>query len=100
MQPVKRVEIVTVAVERQGLVQKLKEIGITGYTILPTVEGFGDRGLRAGDELTDVFKNIYVLVACSEEQARAIAEAVRPILRKFGGICLVSDATSVRPTGR
>ncbi len=96
MDPVKRVEIVTVSVEIPKLKELLQKLGVPGYTILPHAEGFGDRGERAGDDLTGVTRNSYVLVACDEEMARRLAEAVRPILRRFGGVCLIGDAFSVR----
>jgi hypothetical protein len=32
------------------------------------------------------------LIACSEDQAQRIVEIVRPVLKRYGGICLVSDA--------
>jgi hypothetical protein len=28
---------------------------------------------------------------CSEEQVPPLVEAIRPILKKFGGMCLVTD---------
>ncbi|MDK2972063.1 MAG: hypothetical protein PWP23_1818 [Candidatus Sumerlaeota bacterium] len=96
MESVKRVEIVTVAVERAALLAALERAGAPGYTVLRHAEGFGNRGHRGADELTDVFENVYVLVACTQDVAERIAAAVRPILNKFGGVCLISDAQSVR----
>ena len=54
--------------------------------------GIGDRGARMGDQLSDVLKNSYVLTACPDEQLQPLVEAIRPLLKRFGGICLVSDA--------
>jgi nitrogen regulatory protein PII len=97
MESVKRVEIVTVAVQRPALLAALEKAGVPGYTVVRHAEGFGDRGRREADELTDVFENVYVLVACPPEVAERVAAAVRPILRRFGGICLVSDASILKP---
>ncbi|MBX3730440.1 MAG: DUF190 domain-containing protein [Candidatus Sumerlaeia bacterium] len=96
MDPVKRVEIVTVAVAKPRLLEALERAGVPGYTILRAAEGYGDRGRRMADEVTAVFENMYVLVACSPEQAERVTVAVRPILERFGGICLISDATSIK----
>jgi hypothetical protein len=30
--------------------------------------------------------------SCSEAEATRIIEAMRPMLKRFGGVCLVSDA--------
>lgn len=92
MKTVKRIEIVTDALELQPLLKALEGVGVSGYTVIPNVVGKGERGLRQGDELTGVFQNSYVLAACPEEILPRVLEVVRPILRQFGGVCLVSDA--------
>lgn len=92
MKPVRRVEIVTDSLELPRVLEAVEKAGVSGYTVIRDVIGKGARGVRAGDELTDVFKNSYVMTACSDEQARQIAEAIRPILKKYGGICLVWEA--------
>lgn len=92
MQTVKRIEIVVDALEVPDLIRRLEAAGATGYTVIRDATGKGERGLRDGGELTGVFKNSYVLTACPPEQAEKIVEAVRPILKLRGGVCLVSDA--------
>lgn len=89
---VKKIEIVADAVGLPEILRLLDAKGASGYTVIKDATGKGERGLRSGDELSDVFKNAYVLTACPPEQAREIVEAVRPILKRLGGICLVSDA--------
>ncbi|NJM10521.1 MAG: transcriptional regulator [Synechococcaceae cyanobacterium SM1_2_3] len=92
MQPVKRIEIIMDFPELAKIVKILDGLGISGYTVIRDVTGSGDRGLRSGDELTDVFKNSYVMTACPEEKMQEIVDAIRPLLKRFGGICLVTDA--------
>jgi nitrogen regulatory protein PII len=92
MKPIKKIEIVTDALELQKVVKLLEESGLSGYTVIREVTGKGGRGVRADDELTGVFKNCYVMTACEEEQVSRVIEAIRPVLKRFGGICLVSDA--------
>ena len=92
MQPVKRIEIILDFQDLAKIVKILNNLGISGYTVIRDVTGSGDRGLRPGDELTDVFKNSYIMTACPEEKMQEIVEAIRPLLKRFGGICLVSDA--------
>ena len=38
------------------------------------------------------FRNVYIVIACSPERCTRIVEAIRPFLRRYGGMCLVSDA--------
>ena len=91
MTPMKRVEIVIDALEMSAVCTALDQVGVSGYTIIREVTGKGDRGDRSGDDLTGALKNGYIFCACTEPQARAIAEAVRGILRRFGGVCLITD---------
>ena len=92
MQPVKRIEIVADSVELPEIVALVERAGASGYTVIRDVQGQGGRGLRANDTVTDVFKNSYILVACPPDVATRIIEQVRPLLKHYGGICLVSDA--------
>lgn len=92
MRAVKRLEIVIDALQLGRLRSALDQAGLSGYTVLPTAHGRGERGVRGGDELTDALKNAYVLAACAPEQLEQVVEAVRPMLKRFGGVCLVSDA--------
>lgn len=92
MKAVKRVEIVTEALEMREVCEVLEAHGISGYTIIRDVVGKGERGVQSGDELTDVFKNSYLLTTCPAEKLQEVVEAVRPLLKRRGGVCLVSDA--------
>jgi nitrogen regulatory protein PII len=91
MTPMKRVEVVLDAHELSAVCVVLDQAGVTGYTIIREVTGKGDRGDRGGDALTGTLKNGYILCACNEAQARAVVEAVRPLLTRLGGVCLVTD---------
>lgn len=92
MRPVKRIEIVIDSLELRKLLKNLEQVGVSGYTVIQDAAGMGDRGVRAGDQLSDVLKNSYVITACPEEQLQPLIDAIRPLLKRFGGICLVSDA--------
>ncbi|MDH3445097.1 MAG: transcriptional regulator [Deltaproteobacteria bacterium] len=95
MQAAKKVEIICDSVEVKNVIKILESNGISGYTIIRDVIGKGGRGMRAADDLTDVFKNSWILTVCSPEQVGQLVEAIRPILKKFGGICLVTDTNYV-----
>ena len=92
MQAVKRVEIVTDTLELDRVLKLLDQVGVSGYTVVRNAEGKGHRGVRSGDDVTRVFQNSYVLTACTAAQVEQVVAAVRPVLRRVGGICLVSDA--------
>ncbi len=92
MMPVKRIEIIIDELELPTLLNLLDEAGMSGYTVIKDATGKGDRGVRGGGDLTRVFANSYVLTACPAEKLDLIVETIRPILKKRGGVCLVSEA--------
>lgn len=95
MKPVKRVEIVVEAAEINHFLDLLKRVGVSAYSIIRHVGGRGERGERRPDEYVYELENVYFIVACDEAQAEALVAAVRPMLVKTGGMCLVSDAVWV-----
>ena len=92
MQAVKRIEIITDTLEMREVCRVLDRLAVSGYSVIRDVTGRGERGVQSGDDLTDVFKNSMVVLACPPERLAEIVEAIRPILKRRGGICLVSDA--------
>ncbi len=95
MEPVKKIEIITNSVELRKVLEFLERVGVPGYTVIRNVIGKGDRGTASDDIEVTVLSNVYVMTVCTEEQVNEVAEAMRPILKRFGGVCLVSDAQSV-----
>ncbi|MEQ1923554.1 MAG: P-II family nitrogen regulator [Pyrinomonadaceae bacterium] len=92
MIPVKKIEIIVDELAVPKVLKLLEDAGVSGYTVIKDATGKGERGLRDGDELTGVFANSYVVTACPSESVSLIVESVRPILKKHGGVCLVSEA--------
>lgn len=90
MKAVKRIEIVIEEIELENVIDELDRIGVVGYTIVPRAGGRGERGVRY--ESVQGLGNVLMTIACDEQQADLVIEAIRPILRRYGGICLVSDA--------
>jgi len=93
-QAVKRIEIVLLQDALADVTARLDSLGVSGYSIIGEVLGRGERGLRAGIGL-GVFQYQYLLIACEEAQVGPITEMVGPYLRRFGGLCLVTEALRV-----
>jgi nitrogen regulatory protein P-II 1 len=91
MNAMKRLEIVIDKPHLPALLSALDKAGVPGYTVVPIVEGKGNRGVRSADEISGVLQNSYVLIACEEELAPKIHAAIRPLLKRYGGMCLTSD---------
>lgn len=92
MMSVKRVELVIEAVERPTVIDTLKKVEIHDYTIYKHVGGNGQRGEKGDLAFGEKFENVTFVIACSENQLYALVGAIRPLLKSFGGMCLVSDA--------
>jgi nitrogen regulatory protein PII len=92
MMPVKKIEIIVDALELPTVLKLLDAAGVSGYTVIRHATGKGERGNRDGGELSGTFINSYVMTACPPEQVPSVVESIRPILKRYGGICLVSDA--------
>lgn len=89
---VKRIELVIEAVEKQRVISTLRAINIFNYTIYKHVGGYGERGARDDLAFGEKFENVTFVIACPEDQLTTIIESLRPILKSYGGMCLVSDA--------
>jgi nitrogen regulatory protein PII len=96
MKVCKRIEIVIETAMVPALLSTLKQIEVPGYTLIPDVRGAGDRGVRRGDELTGDSSNSVIVIAC-DDQAKIdrILGAVRILIGRSGGMCLLSDAESL-----
>jgi hypothetical protein len=93
MKPCKRIEIVIETPMVPSLIRLFEELDIPGYTLIPDVRGAGDRGTRRADEFSGESSNSLVLVACDDQATiERLLEGVRPLIRRSGGICLLSDA--------
>lgn len=90
MKPIKRIEIVLPKGEIDHLIRQLEADKISGYTLIPSVIGRGERGLT--HEALGNLDNSYLLIACEETELDGFIETIRPFLKRVGGICLVSDA--------
>ncbi|TSA48237.1 MAG: transcriptional regulator [Nitrosomonadales bacterium] len=87
----KRFEIVVDEEKLNELIALLESTGVRGYTFVKPVGGLGSRGERRPDGLFLQEENAMVILACQEEQAQKVVTALRPRLKEFGGMCLISD---------
>lgn len=93
---VKRIELVVEAIEKEVVIASLKRINIRSFTIYHHVGGSGERGVRDEGVFGEKFENVTFVIACSENQVTAVIEILRPVLKRFGGMCLISDAKWVK----
>lgn len=95
MKPVVRVEIVIGVHHVPQVIRALESMGLPHYSHVPHVVGRGDRGERSGEELTGTFTNALLLTTCEPENAESVAQTIEPLLKQFGGVCLLTDSREV-----
>ena len=96
MQDTQRIEVVIDSLHVDRVVELLRGAGVAGYTVIRNASGWGDRGARVPDGVSGVFENCVVLCACDVERWEAVAEDLRGLLKRFGGVALVSQAQLMR----
>lgn len=95
MQQVKKVEIIISTLELNEVIEILDSIKVSGYTIMKNVSGKGDRGTSYND-LGAEFSNTYIMTVCTnEKQLEGLVQELLPLLKKIGGVCLVTDSSWV-----
>lgn len=95
MDTIKRIEIIVPAIELKPVVKRLEKLGITKYNIIRQVIGRGEFG-ESSDDLDAQLSSVYILTTCLGGQEDAVFLELQPILQKFGGVFLVSDAVCYR----
>lgn len=96
MRDVKRFEIITPSSAFKAISLIFKKAGINGYTVIPEVKGSGERGYQPADEISEISGNIVIITAVKPENESELAELLRPMLKRYGGVCLVTDAKWLR----
>ena len=89
LQSVKKIEIIVSYLEVSAVVKILKKNEIKRYTVINNLSGSGEHGYSGDDLIT----NSYIMIICTElEMAEQLSTAMQPLLKKLGGIFIVTDA--------
>jgi nitrogen regulatory protein PII len=89
LQSVKKVEIIVSYLEVSAVLKILKKNDIKRYTVINNVSGSGEHGYSGDDLIT----NSYIMIICTElEMAERLSIAMQPLLKKLGGIFIITDA--------
>lgn len=100
MKPVQRLEIIVERAQREKVLDVLAHNGCQGWSILPVVSGHGHRGSRGLEGLPGALENELILAAIEEPRLGAVVDQLRPVLERWGGVCLVSPAQWLKHESR
>lgn len=92
MRPVKRIEIIVPEPATERLLAALEQVGTAGVTIVPQAFGAGDRPMSSWNPMTNENESRMVITSVAEHDLVRLVDIIRPILTRFGGTCMVSDA--------
>ncbi|NUN08700.1 MAG: DUF190 domain-containing protein [Ignavibacteriaceae bacterium] len=87
----KKLEVIIESVQLKHVLRILKDCDISGYTLINDVSGMGKHGIRRGFELTDVTKNVMLIIVEEPEKVYKAAEKINTVLKNFYGMILISD---------
>lgn len=93
----KKMEIIVEAPLAATVIDWLAARGIKGWTVLPTVAGYGHQGQRGGADPAGVLGNVMIIAVTEEAIARAALAESSELLRGIAGIVLLSDVEVRRP---
>jgi nitrogen regulatory protein PII len=88
LQPIKKIEIIVSYLEVPAVLKILKKNLIKRYTVINNVSGSGEHGYSGDDLIT----NSYIMIICTElELAEQLSISMQPLLKKLGGIFIITD---------
>jgi nitrogen regulatory protein PII len=95
MRAAHKVEIVLSSLEIEEAIDILETIPVPGYTLVKDVLGKGDRGVSYND-LGRESSNSYITIVCTtDRQVSDLVDLFTPLLKKAGGVFLVTSAYDV-----
>jgi nitrogen regulatory protein PII len=96
MQAVKKVEIIISHSYIEDTLKILDSLGVSGYTVLENTSGKGDRGFSC-DDIDCNYSGSYIMTVCTnDKQLDTLVTKMKPLLKKVGGICVITDAQWLR----
>jgi nitrogen regulatory protein PII len=88
LQPIKKIEIIVSYLEVPAVLKILKKNLVKRYTVINNISGSGEHGYSGDDLIT----NSYIMIICTElELAEQLSIAMQPLLKKLGGIFIITD---------
>jgi len=92
----KRIVIITESLILDDVIKVMTGMGVTGYTV-QVASGKGERGIRSGDEISGLFKNVRIEALTNQEAAKKIAvEVVERFFKDYAGVVFLDDVEVIQ----
>ena len=92
-----KVEIIIGKYQLEKVIEVLHQLKAPGYSVMEHVMGMGERGIMRVDEPSGAMENVYVVVVCDDNFAEGLLKEISPVLKRYGGLCVLSQVTLVKP---
>ena len=92
MKPTCKVEIIIDKVRVRAVLEVFETHGLSGWTRLRVEAGAGKRGERRDDDPGGATASRLLITTCRPEKLDALVDDLRPIMKRYGGACIVSEA--------
>jgi hypothetical protein len=90
----RKIEILVDAPLVRRILAAAEAVGVTGYTLLPTLGGGGEGGRWSDDQLTGAQAKVLFVTITNDDRAAALTDALAPLLESHG-LILVSGVVDV-----
>lgn len=90
----RKIEILVDAPLVRRIVAAAEEVGVTGYTLLPTLGGSGGSGRWSDDQISGADAKVMFVTITNDLKAAALTDALAPLLESHG-LLLVSSVVDV-----
>lgn len=92
----RRIEILVDQPLVRPILEVVRDVGVKGYTLLPTLGGHGDSGAWSDDMISGAQQKVLFLAVMSEARAVSLIDRLTPILESHGLVLLSSAVDVVR----
>ena len=94
-----KIEVVISGENQEKVTNMMQDSGVTGYTIIPNVSGYGHSGTHEGRLLfNDKSSQVMVMAVAPEDVISNIARGLRTLLEGQSGVMFVSEVSVARIT--
>ena len=90
----RKIEILVDAPLVRRVVAAAEAVGVTRYTLLPTLGGRGQGGTWSDDQVTGAEAKVMFVTITNDQRATALIDALAPLLESYG-LLLVSGLVDV-----
>jgi nitrogen regulatory protein PII len=89
----KRIDLILSEREVNRVCKAIIKAGAKGYSVMRHVTGMGISGeISEGMDFSGLGANAHVIIFCEEDVVTAVGAAVRPLLKRYGGVGFLSSA--------